>query len=382
MKKQQQAKIDAALDKALAPPKPRKQPSDNLNKLLGEYGKSAKDLTRLNSHPPDSTQLTSIAQPAPQKSPVAPERDFNRRANSLERDALPANMFPGTSKKLYDALYLKTRGAIKPTRTIQARRSEIMRWAGIGGLNTFLRHMKHFQDIGLIVRHFEIGDKEGAEYEVKIPEEIGYSTYTHSTQLDSTQPNSTPKRVHDSTPNLMRVESSQTIETQDTSALPKTSLKTTTNDDEGNPLAELTKSLIGAIREITGADPATTPEERERWRELGEMLVCELRAAAAHSKRPVSSVPAFLTAHLRRRFTQRLPRQSEGKRAPAVEAPPQLERDPDRRLTPEEISSFAETVTDLLKDGATLEEVTAQFAGSLHPEDWEKIRSAAVSETR
>lgn len=64
----------------------------------------------------------------------------------------------------------------------------------------------------------------------------------------------------------------------------------------------------------------------------------------------------------------------EGKPIPVVEAPQQPE--PDRRLTPEEITSYAATVTGLLKDGATLEDVTAQFAGSLHPDDWSAIQSA------
>ncbi|HEX5706479.1 MAG TPA: hypothetical protein VFX96_04250, partial [Pyrinomonadaceae bacterium] len=63
-----------------------------------------------------STEETSI---------VAPHRDFNKRANSLERDALPSGLFPGTSKKLYDALYLRTRGAINPTRVVQATKREL-----------------------------------------------------------------------------------------------------------------------------------------------------------------------------------------------------------------------------------------------------------------
>jgi hypothetical protein len=61
---------------------------------------------------------------------------------------------------------------VTPVRSIQATRSEVMRWAGIGGLNTFLSHIKHLTTIGLIIRNFEIGNKDGAIYEVRIPEEL------------------------------------------------------------------------------------------------------------------------------------------------------------------------------------------------------------------
>jgi phage replication O-like protein O len=46
------------------------------------------------------------------------------------------------------------------------------------------------------------------------------------------------------------------------------------------------------------------------------------------------------------------------------------------RLTPEDIRAYAATVSDLLSEGRTLEDVEAQFAGSMHPEDWAAIRGA------
>ena len=63
-----------------------------------------------------------------QATQTAPIRDFNRRANSLERDALPARLFPGASKSLYDALYVKTRGAVLATRKLQATKRQLMEW--------------------------------------------------------------------------------------------------------------------------------------------------------------------------------------------------------------------------------------------------------------
>ena len=103
---------------------------------------------------------------------AAPSRDFNRRANSLERDALPQGLFPGTSKKLYDALYLRTRGAVEPCRTIRATKRQMMEWAKIGSQNTLDGHLRHFLNVGLLVRSWEVGDNAGAIYKVLIPEEI------------------------------------------------------------------------------------------------------------------------------------------------------------------------------------------------------------------
>ncbi len=62
--------------------------------------------------------------------PVAPEKDFNRRANVLERNALPDGLFPGASKAIYDALYLRTLGAVNPKKTVQATRKELMKVVG------------------------------------------------------------------------------------------------------------------------------------------------------------------------------------------------------------------------------------------------------------
>lgn len=275
------------------------------------------DSTQLTSTQADSTQLDST-----QLSPIAPARDYNKRANSIERDALPAGLFPGTSKKLYDALYLRTRGAVVPTRSIQVTRTDLMRWAGIGGLNTFLAHMKHFQRIGLIVRQFEVGNKEGAIYEVRVPEEID-QTQLNSTQLTLTQRNSTRadstlNRVHDSTPKLSRVEASQTIDYQRTSGVPQTSFKT--KDGSDDELPQLFAIFEQLERELTGK--ASKPLA---WRELFELLTAELKIAAARTGQ-ISSVPAFLTEHLRRRLWKKDKAQLEREsKEVASEAAPQVD---------------------------------------------------------
>jgi hypothetical protein len=50
------------------------------------------------------------------------------------------------------------------------------------------------------------------------------------------------------------------------------------------------------------------------------------------------------------------------------------------RLTPEEIQSFTSTVTDLLGEGQTIEEVEARFAPNMHAVDWATIRSTALAQ--
>src|SRR5919205_318279 len=55
--------------------------------------------------PPTTHQLPPTDQPPPTTQPVAPVRDFVRVPNSVVRDALPAGLFKGESKKTYDALY-------------------------------------------------------------------------------------------------------------------------------------------------------------------------------------------------------------------------------------------------------------------------------------
>jgi len=77
----------------------------------------------------------------------------------------------------------------------------------------------------------------------------------------------------------------------------KTSFKTKEEnfDDDAGARSLLTK-LTEAERELTGKVSTSC----ERWEELAEVLVSELRIAAARTT--VSNVPAFLAEHLRRRL--------------------------------------------------------------------------------
>lgn len=314
--------------KAVAPSPKKEDLSDELSKLFDD-GTSLEKVAADASPPPrpTSAHLTSDHLGSPQatsskgkKLPTAPERDFNRRANSLERDAVPAGLFPGASKKLYDALYLRTRGAHAPTRTIQATRTELMKWAGIGSRNTFLNHMRHFLKVGLLIRHFEIGDNDGAAYEVCIPEEINLG----SPQLTSAQLTSTQEVGRGSDQNVIRGGMSQTLENIDSCTFPKTSFKTSEKnlDDEAIAdyrifLNELTKALSG--REATRADYSS-------MRELFDVLLTEAKIAGDRTS--VVSLPAAFTAeHLRRRLFKKGKSEMEAEtKAARIEVSPSAPR--------------------------------------------------------
>ncbi len=322
-------------------------------------------------HPLLPPPTTTLQPPPPsKKEPVAPARDFARVANSIARDAMPAGLFKGTSKKLYDALYQRTRGAIQPRREIRAKQSDLMYWAGISH-NTLRNHLKHLTSVGLLTVKWELGDNEGAVYEVLIPEELTPPTTSYHLPPPAM---TDQKSGGPSSQKLVVGGGSQPTKESTTSESPKTSFKTTTIDDEA--FTKMNGLLSRATYHLTLKNP--TPADRDAWAEVAKVIIEELEAAANRAG-SVSSVPAFLAEHLRRRFAKPLRKSREEKPARVPETPPQLEGDPDRRLTPEEITSYAATVTDLLKDGATLEDVTAQFAGSLHPEDWSAIRESATS---
>jgi hypothetical protein len=264
---------------------------------------------------PDQSQpRPKVDQSRTKPRPVAPEKDFNKRANSLEREALPAGLFPGASKRLYDALYLRTRGAYQASRTVQATRKELMQWSGIKNIKTVNEHLKKLAGQGLIKRMNFIGEHEGSTYEVFLPEEV---------YLDQTQTSATPdpnrKTVLDQDQKTVWVGSGNPVENKDTSASPKTSFKTNTEiDDEA--FAEFTQVMRQTVRNITGKPTSST--DATRWRELAELLTTEFKIAAARTT--VSNAPAFLTEHLRRRLWKMDKKQMGGERKAASDEKPSV----------------------------------------------------------
>jgi hypothetical protein len=207
---------------------------------------------------------------------------------------VPAGHFIGKSKQLYDCLYQRTRGAIGPTRRLAISKPELMDASGIGSERTLLKNLNHLKVIGLVRVTYTDGRHEGNTYEVFTPEEAGLRT----PPTPPTPPTvGTPRHARAELPPVPPVESgvggvgSGPLEST-TSEPPKTFIKDllNTDDDERVP-----RPLAEAERELTGKNMSA-----DKWAEVWEILVMELRIAAGRTT--VSSVPAFLAEHLRRRL--------------------------------------------------------------------------------
>jgi hypothetical protein len=256
--------------------------------------------TSLTRHTPEADLTTPIGVP------VSPERDYTKVANSIRREAVPAGLFKGKSKQLYDALYGITRGAIVPKRKVRISRPRLMKLAHIGARVTFDANVEHLRSVGLVAVTVLAGEHEGNEYEVFIPEDLSMTSQT--SQSSHTSQTSHAQKVD----RLVGLESSQTRHTTSpvdtvTYAESKTSFKTNTERDDDEAFARLVSRLRQAVKEVTGKEPSAA--EGERWEQLADLLVMELKIAAGRTN--VSSVPAFLTEHLRRRLWKKDRRQVE-----------------------------------------------------------------------
>jgi hypothetical protein len=282
--------------KPLSTPEARTLPSDHPVMEIFRQAQAA-----ATHHPPTTHH------PPPTSRAVAPERDFVRVPNSVVRDALPAGLFKGESKKTYDALYQRTRGAVMPRRTVRATLAEVMVWANVSH-NTLKAHLKHLAAMGLLKVHYVRGDNTGAEYEVFTPEEA-LSTTHHPPP--TYQPPTTQNMGPPTSQNLVLGGGGQVVAGSVVSGDYKTSFKTNTERDDDEALADFVSAIKKATKEVTGRE--LSPAEAGRWAELAEVLVTELKIAAGRTT--VSSVPAFLTEHLRRRLWKKEKRQIEAEAA-------------------------------------------------------------------
>jgi hypothetical protein len=237
------------------------------------------------NHPPTTNQ-------PPTNQPIAPERNFSRVPNSIALSAIPSGLFRGESKKLYDALYQRTRGAVVPRRIIRATQSELMDWANIS-LNTLKSHIRHLSSIGLLKVNYRRGESTGADYEIFTLEDRSLSHHPPTTHQPPTNQN-LGSPTHQ---NLVLGGGCYAPQESTVTEHPNTSFKTKEEnfDDDAHARTFLAK-LVEAERELTGRVSTNS----EKWEELAEVLVSELRIAAARTT--ISNVPAFLAEHLRRRL--------------------------------------------------------------------------------
>lgn len=252
--------------------------------------------------------------------PIAPERDFQRVPNSVTRQAMPDGLFRGKSKQVWDYLWSITRGSIVPMRTVRKSRREIKIGAGIGSMVTIDAALEHLQQVGLIKIRPSIGSLIGNEYEIFTPEEID-TTYTRYTSIPR-DTSLTQKVAHLDIPESSISSTTQTADSTTTYSPPKTSFNTNTEKTDDEAFAKFNETMKKAAKKITGKE--TSVNESERWNELAELLATEAQIAAARTS-SVSSVPAFLTEHLRRRLWKldKKPISTEDK-SPADEKTPSM----------------------------------------------------------
>lgn len=246
------------------------------------------------------------------KPDAAPKKDFTRAANSIVRDAIPAGIFTGKGKHLYDYLYSQTRGAIVPVLSARIPTEKVMAGAGMTR-NTFRFHLERLCNSGLIKVDQRSGEHGGNIYTVLLPEEAGLQRGDRGHRGEGGD-------TADMGENLPLVEGSVsdpsnpgiTLQASNIYGGPKTSIKTKDINTDDEALAKFVAAVKSAATEITGRKPSAA--EADRWEELADVLITELKIAAGRTT--VSSVPAFLAEHLRRRLWKKEKRQIE---AEAVE---------------------------------------------------------------
>ena len=236
---------------------------------------------------------------------AAPKRDFTRAANSIVRDAIPAGVFTGKGKHLYDYLYSQTRGAITPVLSARLPTEKVMAGAGMTR-NTFRFHMERLCNAGLIRVEQRAGEHGGNLYTVLLPEEAG---------LQKGDRGHRGERGYnaDMGENLPLVEGSisdpsnlgLSIAGSTSYVAHKTSFKTNERKTDDEAFARFLLAIKKAAKEVTGREASA--DDAERWEEVADILVTELKIAAGRTT--VSSVPAFLAEHLRRRLWKKEMRQ-------------------------------------------------------------------------
>jgi hypothetical protein len=125
---------------------------------------------------------------------------------------------------------------------------------------------------------------------------------------------------------------------------------------------------------VSGKEPSKA--DAERWAEVAELLVTELKVAA--SRTAVTSAPAFLAEHLRRRLRKADARQIEREvgEASAKQAAGALKPE----LTAAQVQEQVNLMAGLLREGAEMRELDERFAPDFRPAQWHMIRSIALAQ--
>ncbi|HEV2863863.1 MAG TPA: hypothetical protein VGX48_22905 [Pyrinomonadaceae bacterium] len=219
----------------------------------------------------DSKEQIGIITPVPEyrgtgvpehRNSVIPESRFYRKANEAS-DTLDRKLTAAESK-VFDQLLRLTVGLNKDER--QVRISVLQQRTGYGSDKTIRTALAGLLAKGVIARVGRPNNPGGDIYRILSYSGTGVPEY-RSTAVESTA--------------VPRVKITGELNTD---------LKEQTTDDE---LRRSLTPLLEAAHKLTG-------REASDWREVAEVLAAELKIAAGRTT--VSSAPAFLAEHLRRRL--------------------------------------------------------------------------------
>ena len=203
-----------------------------------------------------------------------PGAKFYKKSNEAA-DQLDRNLTPAESK-VFEQIVRLTVGFNLDER--QVRVSVLQKRTGYGSDKTVRSALQGLERKGVIARIGRPNNSGGITYKI-----LSYS--------------GTPVPRYSGTP----AEITAVLRAEFTGEL-KTELKEQNTDDEAAPLA---RAHAQAERELSGkvtSDPT-------KWEDLADILVKELKIAAGRTT--VTSVPAFLAEHLRRRLWKKEKRQLE-----------------------------------------------------------------------
>lgn len=208
------------------------------------------------------------------RSAAVPESNFHKKSNAVA-DQLSRRLTSAESKVLEQIIRL-TVGFHRDER--QVRISVLQERTGYGSDKTVRTALQGLEQKGVIARIGRPNNSGGIIYRI-----LSYS--------------GTGVPEHSGTP----VETTAVPRVKITGELKK-ELKEKNTDDEAAPLA---RALAQAERELSGK--VTT--DPSKWEDLADILVKELKIAAGRTT--VSSAPAFLAEHLRRRLWKREAHETE-----------------------------------------------------------------------
>jgi hypothetical protein len=255
---------------------------------------------------------------------------------------------------------------------VRASRRDFLDWTDIRNIKTVDGHLRYLMGVGLIIRHWELGSTEGSQYEVRLPEDLPRLTTTpHQSPADTTTQfsGSGNPQFSGSGGEGQFVDSSATSGSDKTS-----SFKTNTERTDDEAFADLLGVLKETAKKVTGREPSSA--ERARWKEVAELLATELEIAA--SRTTVTSAPAFLAEHLRRRLRKADARQIEREVGEASSRQPSGSSKPE--LSAEQIQEQVNLMAGLMRDGTEMRELEEQFAAGFRPSQWHMIRSIALAQ--